>query len=1578
MEPKKVQPLTQDRFFLFPCGCAILKTNLDFALDGNRRCPKDLNSIEGYIPVGVFKAFLENQKGFYEGGGISQKGVELLQKAKQLLGSGALDKAFQLLSQLIKDCPNSREAEEFVNAAMQSQSEYEASRASKPLEERDKAERQQEQVSEISTKEIAPYYSKISGQSVGAISNRFSSVIKCKPQQRRHPIHNAAQKGNLRLVEFFIKQDRNLVNNGSFDGSSPLIAAIQGNHEPVVKLLLANGAESTLLPTGYEPLHCALQKGSQPIVEMLLNYSEFRSGLNTCSEEGGTPLMIASGLENSLSLVKLLVAKGADPSIQRKDGMTALEMALKMNEEPTFRYLLSVCNPSIHAIQTAVSHGPIRLLAILKEHPSFESFKNSYGDTPLHMALRSGNVLNSLWIIENCDFSKMCVSNSSGETPLSLAIAGSFWELIDVLFKKGTIRRGVDPHSLRNQNVSVGQSSGLQPSEISPISHNGGVAAEIEPREVIVEPKSDFSDDFGIDLSKYLTNLMKIGYHPVLKKIFDYVALPPERMQELLSIAAAAGQHETISCVLQPKGANLKALKGPNGWGILHYLAKSDGLFLFRSLLEGYEDILCPDAEGKTLPYIAAENGSFRVLSWILPQLKAKNVLLSGHFKDRHLFYAAMTSAQVECIGLFLDLFSEDDLLNMVLDGRGTRAAHLAAQKGALKVLKILNKRKANFVDEDTKGETPLSYAISTEATAVVKFFLAKCNVPVTARDLYTAAALESPEILQLLISYGPDINKKTKMGNTALFLAVGYCNKEAFVKLMNAGASLEVVCQTGWTALHFAAAHGYTDILAMILPKVPLTERLALGYHPLQWGCKTGQAGVVRQLLLAGYGKTDKSEQNLLSLAGKHKAVKHALGMGDEEYGRQVEEFFQALDNDDFPAVCEQLLKLPIDEKIESHFKGRLLAGTPLHFLLHAVIRLGSPERKLAALNIFIQVIGSSPTDPNLEDSQSDTFAHLLLKAGISLRELPEAIFKKIDLKKTNRKKATLLHIAAKSASPDAVIFLLTRDPTLIDQPDRNGRTPIFYAISGCNLKNLQALLAHGADQNFYDNRLITPLCLACETSRLDIVKILVEAGADLNQLVTTDALTPLHLALVKQKMEIVRYLMFHGAKCDRPSADGSYLVHIAASKDKVEVIQTLAARGLSLESRNVYGMQPVHLAASSGAVNVLSILKSLDPSTLESRVVVRASSVNKIKESSKSIFRGADPLLLAALYGESKAVKWLFNQRVNLETKNDVGFGVLAAAANSPVLLGVLKSYDLSQKTENIIQAIQTAILQDNVDSLKLLYSFGVPHRLPLNEKGMTSLHLASHFGSVQCTDFLLNQGLDPLEVGFSGSNSLEISCGGNSTNQFKRLLDRCLESLTFDLNHCYSNGETLLHKAVKQDRLANMILLIQRGASLSVKDASEMTPLQVAVKNNLAPIVKMLLACGADLYMPSLGCPTPFDLSQKAEGSVKATVAEFCKHRALSRPGDSLLHLAVRMNNTLAIRILSEILGPNVSDENGSTPLHLAVEMAQLEAIKQLLKEGADAEAKDIKGRTPLEVMPHEIRNLSILQLFEECRV
>mmetsp|Transcript_23575 Transcript_23575/g.33752 ORF Transcript_23575/g.33752 Transcript_23575/m.33752 type:complete len:130 (+) Transcript_23575:116-505(+) len=55
----------------------------------------------------------------------------------------------------------------------------------------------------------------------------------------------------------------------------------------------------------------------------------------------------------------------------------------------------------------------------------------------------------------------------------------------------------------------------------------------------------------------------------------------------------------------------------------------------------------------------------------------------------------------------------------------------------------------------------------------------------------------------------------------------------------------------------------------------------------------------------------------------------------------------------------------------------------------------------------------------------------------------------------------------------------------------------------------------------------------------------------------------------------------------------------------------------------------------------------------------------------------------------------------------------------------------------------------------------------------------------------------------------------------------------------------------------------------------------------------------------------------------------------------------------------RLLDKRVSPNVVDESGCTPLHLAAIKGHQEAVRQLLAGGAQTEAVDTYGDTPLHV-------------------
>lgn len=59
-------------------------------------------------------------------------------------------------------------------------------------------------------------------------------------------------------------------------------------------------------------------------------------------------------------------------------------------------------------------------------------------------------------------------------------------------------------------------------------------------------------------------------------------------------------------------------------------------------------------------------------------------------------------------------------------------------------------------------------------------------------------------------------------------------------------------------------------------------------------------------------------------------------------------------------------------------------------------------------------------------------------------------------------------------------------------------GKTPIFYAVEEKRVKNIELLLAHGANINALDSSQSTPLVFAAMLNQYDMVHYLVQAGAD------------------------------------------------------------------------------------------------------------------------------------------------------------------------------------------------------------------------------------------------------------------------------------------------------------------------------------------------------------------------------------------------------------------------------------------------------------------------------------------------
>jgi ankyrin repeat protein len=87
----------------------------------------------------------------------------------------------------------------------------------------------------------------------------------------------------------------------------------------------------------------------------------------------------------------------------------------------------------------------------------------------------------------------------------------------------------------------------------------------------------------------------------------------------------------------------------------------------------------------------------------------------------------------------------------------------------------------------------------------------------------------------------------------------------------------------------------------------------------------------------------------------------------------------------------------------------------------------------------------------------------------------------------------------------------------------------------------------------------LATQLQLAVREGNMDILRLLVEHGADITT-VDIDGFTPLHWAVREENVDLARLLVGHGADTTAEDIDGLTPLQLAAEKESLDLVRLLA----------------------------------------------------------------------------------------------------------------------------------------------------------------------------------------------------------------------------------------------------------------------------------------------------------------------------------------------------------------------------------------------------------------------------------
>lgn len=258
---------------------------------------------------------------------------------------------------------------------------------------------------------------------------------------------------------------------------------------------------------------------------------------------------------------------------------------------------------------------------------------------------------------------------------------------------------------------------------------------------------------------------------------------------------------------------------------------------------------------------------------------------------------------------------------------------------------------------------------------------------------------------------------------------------------------------------------------------------------------------------------------------------------------------------------------------------------GNPI---LHHAVSVGNAE--------MVELLLSKGADVNLKGQFDRVALHYANKKGMAKILLAHGA---IPDAPTNYGE-TPLHWAAHGInSMEKQVDLVEFTETLIKNgadvnkktgQGRSYRTPLSYAAEANNLNVAKVLISHGADVEGGGS---SPLSYAGSNGDfVEMAQLLVENGAKVDAPFLTGQ-TPLMSAAGRGNLKVTNYLLAQGANPNAANKDGLTALYAAASSDYgAPAAETLLKHGANADAIYLSGLTALHQASSQGAIKVIEVL--------------------------------------------------------------------------------------------------------------------------------------------------------------------------------------------------------------------------------------------------------------------------------------------------------------------------------------------------------------------------------------------------
>lgn len=441
-----------------------------------------------------------------------------------------------------------------------------------------------------------------------------------------------------------------------------------------------------------------------------------------------------------------------------------------------------------------------------------------------------------------------------------------------------------------------------------------------------------------------------------------------------------------------------------------------------------------------------------------------------------------------------------------------------------------------------------------------------------------------------------------------------------------------------------------------------------------------------------------------------------------------------------------------------------------------------------------------------------------------------------------------------------------------------------LFTAAESGNVEEVKRLMNQGSDIDaICPNRHLSPLQIATVSGHTEVMRLLMEKGANINvktregasllhlaaqrqdqhccdfllarganpNLASDDGITPLHTAVVYGGVENLRLLLSKGADPNAKRSDGNTGLHLAIEHDRKAELEMLLDNGADVNAQNGQKFTPLHCAAikrNSVISQTLIMSYNADPNIVDHEGLsclhraARSGSSDTVKFILSSPrcepididarCDGMTAVHYAILNGHQSIVKTLlqYGAEYNTVSRNPVHECDAITMAKTLNHRGIIELLELVDKL------IWAAIENDSIAVINYI-DMGAVINARDSKDGKSALHHVVINGNYHLCVDLLSKGARVDLITFDGRTPLHLAFESEQFYIAEKLIRHAVAKLSpIDLNRFldaknYGEEDTALHMVAKIPRMDFARLLIKSGAVYNARNAAGRTPAEVA---------------------------------------------------------------------------------------------------------------------------------------------------